>query len=365
MPAIRELLAGDSAPLFRQRSTSNPRFLFDTAAGRHVLLCFFGSAADDHARAAIDAVLARADLFNDARASFFGVSMDPADEAGRLTARIPGYRYFWDTDALVGKLYGVVAADFREGASLANANRKWVLLDMALRVVEVIPFADDRSDITRVLELVEAATEPETIAETVAPAPVLYLPRVFEPEMCEELLAYCAKQGTQESGFMVERDGRTIMNTDSSRKRRTDCEIIDEKLRERIRMRIVRRIVPEVAKSFQFHATRIERYIIGRYDAADLGYFNPHRDNTTKGTAHRRFAITIALNDDYEGGTLRFPEFGHRLYKPAAGGAIVFSCSLLHTVDPVTDGVRHVVVPFLYDDAAAKIREKNRKFLGA
>jgi hypothetical protein len=41
----------------------------------------------------------------------------------------------------------------------------------------------------------------------------------------------------------------------------------------------------------------------------------------------------------------------------------VFSCSLLHAVDPVTAGRRHVVVPFLYDDAAAKIREKNRKFL--
>lgn len=363
MPAIRELLAGDPAPMFRQRSSSNPSFVFDTAAGRHLLLCFFSSAADEHARAAIAAVMARDDLFDDGRASFFGVSMDPADEAGRVEPRIPGYRYFWDSDGLVGKLYGVVGADFRQGAAVVRTARKWVLLDMALRVVEVIPFADDRSDITRVLQLVEAATAPEAIADSVAPAPVLYLPRVFEPEMCSELLAYCAKHGTRESGFMVERDGRTMLNTDSSRKRRTDCDIEDEKLRERIRMRIVRRIVPEVAKSFQFHATRIERYIIGRYDAEDLGYFNPHRDNTTKGTAHRRFALTIALNDDYEGGTLRFPEFGHRVYKPAPGGAIVFSCSLLHTVDPVTEGVRHVVVPFLYDEAAAKIRDKNRKFL--
>ena len=363
MAAIKELLAGDPAPLFRQRSSSNPSYVFDTAAGRHILLCFFGSTADDHARAAITAVLARDDLFDDTRASFFGVTMAPADEAGRVQARVPGYRYFWDTDGLIGKLYGALPANFRPGEQTVTMARKWVLLDMGLRVVEVIPFADDRSDIAQVLDLVERATTPAAIAASAAPAPVLYLPRVFEPEMCEELLAYCRLHGARDSGFMVELNGRTVVNSDTDRKRRSDCHVEDEKLKERIRMRIIRRIVPEIAKAYQFHATRIERYLIGRYAAEDLGFFNAHRDNTTKGTAHRRFAITIALNDDYEGGELRFPEFGGRKYKPAVGGAMVFSCSLLHTVEPVTAGTRYVMLPFLYDDAAAKIREKNRKFL--
>ena len=61
----------------------------------------------------IDAVMARGDLFDDTRASFFGVTIDPADEAGRVQARLPGYRYFWDTDGLVGKLYGALARDFQ------------------------------------------------------------------------------------------------------------------------------------------------------------------------------------------------------------------------------------------------------------
>lgn len=363
MAAIRELLAGDPAPWFRQRASSNPNYVFDTAAGRHVLLCFFGSSADEHGRAAIDAVMARGDLFDDTRASFFGVTIDPADEAGRVQARLPGYRYFWDTDGLVGKLYGALARDFQPDGRSATTHRKWVLLDMGLRVVDVIPFAEDRSDIARVLELVEQATTPTAIEHSAAPAPVLYLPRVFEPAMCEELLTYCQLHGTEKSGFMEEHDGRTVVNSDLQRKRRSDCTIEDENLKERIRMKVIRRIIPEIAKAYQFHATRIERYIIGSYSAEDRGFFNQHRDNTTKGTAHRRFAITIALNDDYDGGTLRFPEFGGRTYKPAAGGAMVFSCSLLHTVDPVTAGTRYVVLPFLYDEAAAKIREKNRKFL--
>jgi len=363
MSANRELLAGDPAPWFRQRSSSNPQYVFDTSAGRHILMCFFGSADGDHARAAIEAVTARTELFDDIRACFFGVSMDPADEAGRVQARLPGYRYFWDDDGLVGKLFGVLPTGFQPGGAPPSPECRWVLLDMGLRVVAVVPFVEDRSDIPRILDLVERSTTPAAVAESAAPAPVLYLPRVFEPEMCAELNAYCDAQGTTQSGFMVERDGRTVVANDTNRKRRSDCLIEDEKMRERIRMRVIRRIVPEVAKAFQFHVTRIERYLIGQYDAADRGFFNPHRDNTTKGTAHRRFAVSIGINDGYEGGTIRFPEFGHRTYTLAAGSALIFSCSLLHTVDPVTAGVRRVVVPFLFDEAASKIREKNRKFL--
>ena len=89
-----------------------------------------------------------------------------------------------------------------------------------------------------------------------------------------------------------------------------------------------------------------------------------HRDNTTKGTSHRRFAVTINLNAaEYEGGELWFPEYGKRLYKPATGSAVVFSCSLLHEARPVTKGIRFALLPFLYDDAAAAIRRANSEFV--
>ena len=43
---------------------------------------------------------------------------------------------------------------------------------------------------------------------------------------------------------------------------------------------------------------------------------------------------------------------------------MVFSCSLLHAVSKVTAGERYAFLPFLYDDAAAKIREANIAYLG-
>jgi len=38
------------------------------------------------------------------------------------------------------------------------------------------------------------------------------------------------------------------------------------------------------------------------------------------------------------------------------GGALVFSCSLLHAVTPMTRGRRYACLPFVYDDDAAAKR---------
>jgi predicted 2-oxoglutarate/Fe(II)-dependent dioxygenase YbiX len=109
----------------------------------------------------------------------------------------------------------------------------------------------------------------------------------------------------------------------------------------------------------------MERYIVACYEAETGGHFRAHRDNTTKGTAHRRFAVSLILNTgEFEGGLLRFPEFGPHVYQAPAGGAVVFSCSLLHEATPVTSGKRYVFLPFLYDDAAARVRQENLQYLG-
>jgi predicted 2-oxoglutarate/Fe(II)-dependent dioxygenase YbiX len=73
--------------------------------------------------------------------------------------------------------------------------------------------------------------------------------------------------------------------------------------------------------------------------------------------------VTLNLNSEFEGGDLRFPEFGRQTYKVPAGGAVVFSCSLLHEATPITKGKRYAFLPFLYDEAAAKVRKENLKYI--
>jgi predicted 2-oxoglutarate/Fe(II)-dependent dioxygenase YbiX len=159
-------------------------------------------------------------------------------------------------------------------------------------------------------------------------------------------------------------DGKTTEIKDYSHKRLADCDVVDEGLVRATQDRLLRRVVPAIRRAFQFHATRIERHIVACYDAAEGGHFRAHRDNTTLGTAHRRFAVTINLNaGEFEGGELWFPEFSRRRYKAATGGAVVFSCSVLHEATPVTRGRRFAFLPFLYDDAAAQVRQRNGRHL--
>jgi peroxiredoxin len=360
------LTPGDAAPGFIQRSIANPRYVFDSAAGRYLVLCFYGSAADDHAQAAIKAAYARPDIFNDDLACFFGVSIDPQDEViGRVENRVPGYRHFWDFDLLASRLYGVAARDASPGTGAVALARQWVVIDPTMRVLAAISFHKDRGDIDEVMALLDSLPPPRCHAGTEIMAPVLFLPRVFEPELCRHLIGLYDAQGGTESGFMREIGGQTIGVTDPGFKRRKDYTIEDSDLIAALQDRFRRRVVPEIAKVHQFKVTRMERYIVSCYAAEDGGHFSAHRDNTTKGTAHRRFAVSVNLNDDFEGGEVSFPEYGPRSFKAPPGGAVVFSCSLLHKVGKVTSGRRFAFLPFLYDDAAARIREENARFIGA
>jgi predicted 2-oxoglutarate/Fe(II)-dependent dioxygenase YbiX/peroxiredoxin len=365
MSAYVTLAAGDPAPWFRQRTSANPRFAFDTVAGRYLVLCFFATASDPHSRAAVEAALGRRDLFNDEKASFFGVSLDPRDEVEKRVAdQPPGFRFFWDFDAAVSALYGAVPKDASDSLGEVTAMRRWVIIDPTLRVIDVIPFAPDRSDIAAALSLIERLPSPSSFAGFEVAAPVLVLPNVFDRAFCRELIGLYEAHGGEESGFMREIDGKTVGIEDYSHKRRRDHIIADKAVIDRAKALVQRRIAPEILKIHQFKVTRMERYIVSCYDAAEEAHFRAHRDNTTSGTAHRRFAVSINLNDDFEGGEVMFPEYGRRTYKAPAGGAVVFSCSMLHAVTKVTKGRRYAFLPFVYDEAAARLREQNNARLG-
>jgi len=350
-PASRLLGPGDSAPWFHAAALSGaPNYAFDTVAGRHVLMLFFGSARIEPAAAALALVARHRALFDDDRACFFGVTVDPEDSArGRIAQQLPGIRFFLDHDRRVSALYGAA-----EGEAYQP---HWLLLDPALRVLGAFP-VDGGEAAIGALRAALVAAPPDLWA------PVAMIPNVLEPGLCAELIRRYEANGGEPSGFMRDVEGKTVMIVDPRHKQRRDWTIDDETLRRGLVARMNRHMTVPIERAFQFRPTRIERYLVACYEAG-AGHFRPHRDNTTKGTAHRRFAVTINLNaGDYEGGDLRFPEYGGRTYRAPTGGAIVFSCSLLHEATPVTRGRRFAFLPFLYDEEGARIREQNNPHLG-
>lgn len=340
------LTRGDPAPWFHAKALGgNADFAFDMMGGRHLLLLFFGSATLPKAREAIALVQTHRSMFDPEKCFFFGVTVDRGDEVeGRIAPEPPAIRYFLDYDRKVSTLYG---------ASVGKSYRAhWVVLDPFLRVLGVFSLAEGE----RAIQLL--ADEMEKLGGEDQWAPVLRVPNVIEPELCRELIARYEAHGGRESGVMRDVGGKTVVSTDATFKQRRDWVIDDPPLRGALNARVSRRLAVPVERAFRFQPTRVERYMVSCYEAGH-GHFRPHRDDTSKGSEHRRFAVTINLNDGYEGGDLRFPEFGQRTYRAPLGGAIVFSCSLLHEATPVTGGKRYVFLPFLFDEAGEAVRKSN------
>jgi len=349
----RRLTRGDSAPWFKVPALGGPpAYSFNTVAGRMVLMLFSRSMAYEPAANALALVHRERALFDDHHACFFGITTDPKDAAnGRIAQDLPGIRFLLDYERKVSTAYGAVLEE--------EYSPHWLLLDPALRVVGTWPLAAGRQALD---ELKVRAAAPFPLDSW---APVLLVTDVIEPELCRTLIDFYEAGGGEPSGFMREVNGKTVLLHDPAHKQRQDHTIRDPALRQGLAQRVQRRLAPVLRRAFQFDATRMERYLIGCYQAG-AGHFRPHRDNTTKGTAHRRFAVTVNLNaGEYEGGDLRFPEFGRRTYRAPTGGAIVFSCSLLHEATPVTSGKRYAFLPFLYDEAGARQREANNAHLAA
>jgi predicted 2-oxoglutarate/Fe(II)-dependent dioxygenase YbiX len=341
---------GVSAPWFEAATHGNPRYAFSSVAGRYVLLIFLPSATDA-AAAMIEKILAREELFDVQRLMVFFVVRERQLHASRRETN--GVRYFLDEQGAVSRRYGALDE--------AGEHPHALLLDPALRAMATAE--PDRFD--AFLAFLETLPRPDAHAGVPLHAPVLIVPRIFERALCQELIAYYEARGGEPSGVMREVDGKTVGVLDGFKKRR-DGTIEDEDLKNRLRSRIAARLLPEIEKAFQFRVTRMERYIVAAYDAEEGGYFRAHRDNTTGGTAHRQFACSINLNaDEFDGGDLRFAEFGSRTYRPPTGGAVVFSCSLLHEATPVTRGRRYAFLPFFYDETGARIRQKNLHLLAS
>src|SRR5262249_47038181 len=152
------LTAGDPLPWLRQRTRELPKCAVDAFAGRYLVICFYASAADARARAALEAMLRNREKFDDVRASFFGISIDPGDETeNRVRDHDPGIHFLWDFDRSVSRLCGSVPRGRGRGDTTA-VRRFWLIVDPTLHVLEDFPFSDE-SD-AAVFALLDRLSEP-------------------------------------------------------------------------------------------------------------------------------------------------------------------------------------------------------------
>ena len=203
------------------------------------------------------------------------------------------------------------------------------LLDPNLRVRATLPFTDGAHVAADVAELVaELVWDDRRPREITTQAPLLVVPDVLDPEQCAELIAVWEQQGHSQTGVETASAGGRAEQLNVQLKRRHDHIVGDPQRSRELASRIGRRVLPELSKAFAYRASRFEGFKIACYQASDGGFFSAHRDNLSPATAHRRFALTLNLNDGYQGGQLRFPEYGPERYRPAPGASsCCHSCS--------------------------------------
>lgn len=225
----------------------------------------------------------------------------------------------------------------------------WAATDKAGRVVDcgTVRSADVNRIAVRLREAAHASGE--TGGPASRTAPVLIVPEVLGPEVCKRLIAHFERTGGQPSGVLDLSGAAPQWRPDPAVKRRRDLMLEDSALIREVEAAVAARVLPEIRKCFHYAVTHHEPFKLVCYEEGS-GYFRPHRDNESRDTLYRRFAMTINLNTgEYEGGALQFPEFGLQTYRPPLGGGIVFSCSLLHEATDVTRGRRYAVLGFFYN----------------
>lgn len=336
-PTFR-LLPGDRAPNFSLPDrTGNLRMFYEEARGLPILLYFHDRSVE--AIAALDQIAdPRMEVVG--KAHVFAISKEgPGPDLRLEEGRSPTVIRLIDQLDRIGHAY----------CTAAGLPRVPVLfvLDVNQRLIATI-----RPDVTnnlaqQILGLLADHVAPVTATVHVELAPVLMIPRVLDPSQCRRLIHVFETGGHEEGAVLTTAGGIASDRLIYGSKKRLDHWVTDVALARELTTLLGQRLGAEVYRAFNFEGFWLEPFCIARYDAARGDFFRPHRDNLIPELASRRFAATIHLNDDYEGGGLRFPEYGPHTYRPPAGGAILFSSSLLHEAVPVASGRRFVLLTFL------------------
>ncbi|MGH8278379.1 MAG: redoxin domain-containing protein [Gammaproteobacteria bacterium] len=235
-----------------------------------------------------------------------------------------------------------------------------------LRIVLLTPYRqtrcwyDDPADLNQVLEAIMnqtvAPTTPVNAEWFPLHAPVLIVPKVFTREECQSLVATFESRNE----IRVARGENAGADTDfklpiyeHDRQDRVDLLIRDPATATFLDQRTGQRVNPMIKKAFSFDVTRREDWHIARYVGKRGGVPMGHRDNSRSEVAHRRFAFSMSLNDDYDGGGLVFKEFSDYVYRGEPGTVLIFSSALLHEVPETTRGTRYSLITHLFNDAKA------------
>jgi peroxiredoxin len=321
----------------------------DHLSGKPLLLAFLNTPDDELCRATLKALADRQPEWSRRGATVVAISQDTdARRSWRLKHEAG---FFWP---VTGDCSGAVFASYGLHKTRGEAIRLVLLTPLR----QVRSWFDSPQNIEDTLDTIMNQIDQMRISDEQqwfpVHAPVLIIPNVLSREECQRLIHAFETGGP----FLVKDEGGSEPKGDykmpvyeHDRQDRVDHMIQDPAMLEFLTERIGSRINPLIKKAFAFEVNRREALHIARYVGKRGGHTMGHRDNTGPTTAYRRFALSMNLNDDYEGGEVVFREFNEHGYRGQPGTALVFSSSLLHEVQETTQGVRYNLITHLFNES--------------
>jgi peroxiredoxin len=340
-PAFRApLAAGDIAPpcVLATPDGKSINLRSDDVSGYPLVIAFWPRFDADAIKAGMASLADALPALAGEGARVFAVTLVNARAASEAQSPVP---VLLDRDGRAFAGYGAGTRDQPTTVVLRQNNHVYAVL-------KTKPVSQAAAALAAVRALL---AERKSAAQTPHP-PILVVPDVLSPEDCRRLIQVYETRGKV---FVEPGHGYDQMTTDYKmripeygRADRIDHWIVDKDTAGFIDGRLGSRLFPEIRKAFQYPVMQRERMRIGCYTGARGGETHGHRDDSEVISAHRRFAMSINLNcEEFEGGALRFLEYGDQEYRPATGAAIVFSSSILHEALEVCSGRRFVLLAFL------------------
>lgn len=247
-----------------------------------------------------------------------------------------------------GRFRGLQDSDGRIRIALfpeGDAGAGIILADACQRLLD--RFTPDPAGLARLHAALDGQARPSG-DECRATAPVMLVPNLLPTGLRQRLASALDADSREGTVAILAADGSTRLVQMPDRKRRRDLTLDrGDPLYAEVAAALAERLMPELWKAWWIARLRTEAFYVACYQADRRDFFAAHRDNNLPNTANRRLAVSIELNDDYDGGGLTFPEYTDDRWRAPAGGGLVFSCSLMHEAVPVAAGRRYVLLAFL------------------
>jgi hypothetical protein len=314
----RLLWLGDRVPDFVLPDPQGElRYFYEGVTGSPVVLVLAANTARDDQWDEIKGFAALAPALHEAGADLMIVSNDGTESLAIVSQVIPEHAR-WLAD-----IKGVVNVGLRTGALFPFTGVVCFVLDGNQRIVAVRGPEPGQAE----WALAALKARPRESAHGLClTAPVMLLPGILDSDDCGRLLNLISRSGPANGFVPVE----------------------DADLAAQIHKTLLRRIGPEVEKAFAFDDFAIEALALRWNEGALSGASDCRREITDPAVQGRSFSLILDLaSEAYEGGDIRFPEYGPHVYRPGTGGGLVYSGTLLRELRPVSTGRRSLLTAVL------------------